>query len=220
MFELGGLFFPDGEKHFTLYGDLISEYGKKDRDAAYAYVKRWRRALDVGANVGIFSRDFATKFEDVVAFEPIPTTRECLALNVPPNVRIEPFAIADESGVLNMYSTKSCGASFITNHPQVITQEGLRLKLGRIREVQVRTIDSFEFDAVDLIKLDIQGAEYPALVGARETIMRHRPVIMVEEKAFSDAHAEFIVKAADLLVSYGMTPKEKVGTDRVYVFQD
>ncbi|MBA3577092.1 MAG: FkbM family methyltransferase [Sphingomonas sp.] len=218
VMEIGGFSFPDGRK-FARYGDLVSEYGQRDRDAAYAYVKRSRRALDVGANVGIFARDFASRFDDVVAFEPIPSTRECLAFNVPPKVRIEPFAIADEPGVLKMYSMKTSGGSFICNHPQVITPQGLRLKPGRIIEVQVRTIDSFHFDAVDLIKLDIQGAEYPALVGARETILRHRPVIMVEEKAFSDAHSEFIKKARDLLVSYGMTPKEKIQTDRVYAFE-
>jgi FkbM family methyltransferase len=218
VMEIGGIIFPDGRK-FARYGELVREYGQEDRDAAYSYVKRWRCALDIGANVGIFSRDFASRFERVIAFEPIPSTRECLALNAPSRVRIEPFAIADKPDLLNMYSTKSSGASFLCDHPHVVRPHGLRLKPGRVLEVEVRTIDSFDFDAVDLMKLDIQGAEYAALVGARETILRHRPVIMVEEKAFNDAHAEFIDKARDLLVSYGMTPKEKIRTDRVYTFE-
>lgn len=221
MLQVGGLYFPDLENHFTQYGDSIHEYQKRDREAAYAYVKQWRRALDVGANVGIFSRDFATRFQEVVAFEPMPRVRECLNLNVPANVRVEPHAIADEPGVLQMYPTaKNSGGSFICNHPQVMVPEEATLKPNRSLEVEVRSIDSFEFDAVDLIKLDIQGAEYSALVGARETIIRHRPVLMVEEKGFSAAHGEFIRKAADLLVSYGMTPKEKAQSDRIYVFED
>ncbi len=219
MFQSGGLYFPDGEKHFTQFGDSVVQYQQCDRDAAYAYVRSWRRVLDVGANVGIFARDFATKFEEVVAFEPMPPARECLALNIPPNVRIEPFAVADQLGVLEMYPTvKNCGGSFISNHPQIMVPEEVQLKRKRAVEVEVRTIDSFNFDAVDLIKLDVQGAEYAALIGARETIVQHRPVIMIEEKAFSEEHAEFIKKAADLLVSYGMTPKEKAQSDRVYVF--
>src|SRR5687768_10967302 len=121
MLRIGQLFFPDRENHFDQYGDSVTDYGKRDRDAAYSYVKQWRRALDVGANVGIFSLDFAKRFEEVVAFEPMPETLECLALNIPSNVRIEPFAIADAPGVLNMYRTSSSGASFILNHPQVIT---------------------------------------------------------------------------------------------------
>lgn len=219
MFKSGGLFLPKGEKHFARYGHRISTYQKADRVAAYAYVRRWRRALDVGANVGIFSCDFATKFEEVVAFEPIPQTRECLAANVPQNVRIESYAIADEVGMLSMYRTGSSGGSFICDHPLIAVPE-TPLKPGRTIPVEVRTIDGFAFDAVDLIKLDVQGAEYAALVGARETILRYRPVIMVEEKAFSSAHAAFIQKTTDLLVSYGMRPREKAQADRVFTFDD
>jgi FkbM family methyltransferase len=219
MFELGGYFLPDGETKMIPYANMLDELGQEARNRAYSYVKAWRRALDVGANVGIYSRDFATRFKDVAAFEPVPSTRECLALNVPSNVRIEPVGLADAPGVLKMYNMKSCGASFICNHPQVVTPEGLRLKTVRTIEVEVRTIDSFDYDAVDLIKLDIQGAEYLALLGARETILRHQPVILVEEKAFNEAHAKFIQKASALLISYGMTPKEQVGADRIYVFE-
>jgi hypothetical protein len=83
------------------------------------------------------------------------------------------------------------------------------LKSGRTVEVEARTLDSFEFDFVGLIKLDIQGAEYPALIGARETILRHRPVLLIEEKPFNAQSTAFVQKASDLLISYGLTPKEK-----------
>ncbi len=219
MIEIGGLFYPVGEKHFSRHADAIYDYGKEDREAAYRYVKRWRRALDVGANVGIFARDFATRFEEVVAFEPMPATRDCLSLNIPPNVRVEPYAIANKPGALRMCRTKNSGASFICNHPRVITPE-FPADAYKIIKVRVRTIDGFHFDAVDLIKLGIQGAEHLALLGARETILRHRPVIMVEEKTFSDAHADAIKMTSKLLrKSFGMTAKEKVRTDRVYVFE-
>jgi FkbM family methyltransferase len=219
MINVGGLLFPDTEKHFTQFGDAVEEYGKPDRLAAYAYVKRWRRALDVGANVGIFARDFALRFEEVVAFEPMRRTRECLEQNVPGNVRIEPVAVANKPGVLQMYRTKASGGSFICNHPKIVTPEFS--PDAKTYKVQVRTIDSFDFDAVDLIKLDIQGAEHLALLGARETILKHRPVVMVEEKPFSEAHAEQIKKTSKLLrKSFGMTAKEKVKTDRIYIFED
>lgn len=228
MLQIGDLFFPDGETHFNRLGHQVREYGKTDRDAAYRHVKRWRRALDVGANVGIFSCDFASRFEEVVAFEPMPSTRECLAVNVPAKVRIEPYALADAPAQLKMYQTPSSGASFICNHPQIVSPFDPPEK-NKVVVVQGRTLDSFEFDAVDLIKMDIQGGEYLAILGARETILRHRPVVMVEEKAASvekvgaavnAAQVESIEKTAQLLRSYGMIPKEKAQTDRVYVFEN
>lgn len=220
MLKIGGLFFPDGERHFAQFGDQVADYGKADRDAAYPYVRQWRRALDVGANVGVFSCDFAARFEDVVAFEPVPRTRACLALNVPANVRVEPFAVADQPGVLRMYPTvANSGGSFICNHPDVMNPE---VKGGPDRqiEVQVRTIDSYGFDAVDLIKLDVQGAEYLALLGARETILRHKPVVMVEQKAVNADHADIIKKTSRMLRSWGMTAREKARSDRVFMFED
>lgn len=149
----------------------------------------------------------------------MPLTRECLLLNAPGNVRVEPYAASDEKAVLTMYRAGGSGGAFILNHKHVVVPSG-ELKRGRETMVEARTIDSFGFDAVDLIKLDIQGAEYAALLGARETIRRHRPVILVEEKAYNEEHASYIEKAADLLKSYGMKPKEKAWNDRVYVFAD
>lgn len=218
MLQVGDLYFPDEERHFVQFGDAIGEYGSSDRNAAYPYVKQWRRALDVGANVGIFSRDFATRFAEVVAFEPMPATRECLELNVPANVRIEPYAMSNAPTVLQMYVTGNSGGSFVCNHSDVAIPD-MKLKPRRTIEVEARTIDSFNFDAVDLIKLDIQGAEYVALVGARDTILEHRPVILVEEKAINEEHAEFIKRTSALLVNWGMTPKERAQSDRIYIFE-
>jgi FkbM family methyltransferase len=219
VIKIGGLFFPDTEHHFLQYGDDVVNYQKTNREAAYKYVKDWRRALDVGASVGIFARDFATRFEEVVAFEPMPLVRECLAANVPANVRIEGYAVADKPAKFDMYRSGSAGGAFITNHPQVVPPDS-PLKSGRTVEVEARTLDSFEFDFVGLIKMDIQGAEYPALIGARETILRHRPVLLIEEKPFNAQSAAFVQKTSELLISYGLSPKEKAQGDRIYVFDE
>jgi FkbM family methyltransferase len=219
VFKCGDFFFPDGEHHFTKYGDEVIDYQRLDREAAYSYVKRWRRALDVGANVGLFAYDFAQRFEEVVAFEPIPETKECLEVNVPPNVRVEPYAIVDRSATLEMYRTGSSGGSFICNHCGVVTPD-LQMKPGRIVKVEGRPVDSYHFDAVDLIKLDVQGAEYLAIVGARETILRHRPVILVEEKPAGNKGFDNVKRTAELLISFGMVPKERAQADRVYIFED
>jgi len=220
MFQVGRFWFPDGERHFTQFGDQVADYGAPDRNAAYRYIRQWRCALDVGANVGIFASDFSAKFAQVIAFEPIPTTLACLQRNVPENVQIEPVAIADKAGTLQMYPvTTNCGGSFIYNHPKIHFHQ-FETEPDTLIEVPVRTIDSYGFPAVDLIKLDIQGAEYPAIVGATQTIMRCRPVIMLEQKPASPELAMYWKKTSKLLKSLGMTAKEKVRSDRIFVFDD
>jgi len=42
------------------------------------------------------------------------------------------------------------------------------------------TLDSFAFDDVSFIKIDVEGAELDVLEGARQTVERHRPRLVVE----------------------------------------
>ena len=220
MFKHEDFWLPDGEQHW-LMPDL-ADYQSPGRQAAFNYVRDWGRALDIGGNIGIFARAFAARFDEVVSFEPIPGIRECLVRNVPSNVVVQPFALADQPGELIMHQlVKGSGGSFIANHPGVATLTREMPTGNRAVPVEVRTVDSFEFDRVNLMKLDIQGAEYLALRGAEDTIRRCRPVILIEEKprAGDELDAENARKAAAFLISLGMTPKEKPGGDRVYIFE-
>jgi beta-mannanase len=49
--------------------------------------------------------------------------------------------------------------------------------------VDVVTLDSFNYDNVAALKIDVQGYEPKVLEGARETILRNRPVIFIEVEA-------------------------------------
>ncbi len=53
--------------------------------------------------------------------------------------------------------------------------------------IDARTLDSFGFDDVDFIKIDVEGHERNVLAGASETIRRCRPTLLVEiEQRHSD----------------------------------
>lgn len=218
MFQHDGFWLPEGEQHWVTSG--LEDYQSAGREAAYRYVRNWEVAIDVGANIGIFSRAFAKKFRNVVAFEPIPEVRECLERNVPENVMVMPYAVSDCPGELIMRQlVKTSGGSFIANHPEVAVPSGTQLKGRRAIPVEVRTMDGFGFEQVGLVKMDIQGAEHLALRGGKETIARCRPVILIEEKPRNGPlDDENCRRASAFLISLGMTPREKCGPDRVYVF--
>lgn len=46
--------------------------------------------------------------------------------------------------------------------------------------VEVRTVDSFGFNDVDIIKVDTEGYEFPVVKGAEQTIMACKPVVQLE----------------------------------------
>ena len=46
--------------------------------------------------------------------------------------------------------------------------------------VEIKTIDSYDFQDVDIIKIDTEGYEFPAVMGAEKTIVTQRPIVQLE----------------------------------------
>lgn len=214
MILSGGFYLPDGEKHFTLLGNDIARYQQPQRDKAYEYVRHWRCAVDMGAHVGIFSCDFAKRFERVIAFEPMPSTRECLTRNVPANVEVQPFACGSkvEKAQMARNEQNSGGSEIVADHGAV-NKPGTACV-----EVDVVALDGFELPLLDLLKLDVQGCEPDALLGAKQTLQRCRPVVLIEEKPMKGKGGtiDHIMKAREVLLSLGYSIRELVGADRIY----
>jgi FkbM family methyltransferase len=62
-----------------------------------------------------------------------------------------------------------------------ILTEDRRAKTKRdLHQVEIKTLDSYNFENVDIIKIDCEGYEYPILQGAEQTIRRCRPIIQIE----------------------------------------
>lgn len=143
--------------------------------------------VDVGANQGEFSVAAARIARKVLAFEPVSEYRRRLLTNVRlndfDNVQVYPFALSEEEGVLPIYDQKGSYSDGTRN-------EGLptlfpSASRDEAREVvPVRRLDDVLIEAgidrVDLIKLDIEGAEWPALRGAVRTVEIYRPILILE----------------------------------------
>ena len=89
MYQAHGWWFADQDTHFA---HMIDKNIKKGGPAAYQepvrqkslqFVQDFGVAVDIGANVGLWSRDLATKFARVIAVEPVSEFQECLKRNVP-----------------------------------------------------------------------------------------------------------------------------------------
>lgn len=150
--------------------------------------------FDVGANVGFFSLLTCKSRTDVqvFAFEPNPINikylRKHLKLNAIQNVQIVEIALSNENGVFGFSATSG-------------RAEG---KLSADGQFQVSTItlDSFVETAQcklpNLIKVDIEGAELIFLAGAKKSLSKTHPFILLSTHSYKlhcDCHS--------LLVSYG-----------------
>ena len=134
-----------------------------------------KRFLDIGSNLGIYSYYFRKKFRYINAFEPLKEVSYGLkALNCK-NIKVHNLAISNHKGELTLhvpmlYGSPSSGLASLEK----------RDLLSQDRLVSIDTIDSFSFDDVSLIKIDVEGHELSVLRGSIETINRCKPVIIVE----------------------------------------
>lgn len=214
MFLSGGFYFPDGEEHFVVYGENVAQYQEPQRIKAFEYVTKWRCAVDIGAHVGIFSRDFAQRFKRVVALEPTPTNRQCLKRNVPENVAVMPFACGDRRRdiLIKRHTVNSGGSEVLVRRPRTPG-------LPNLFKAKMIPLDDLGLRQVDLIKVDVQGTEVATIRGMMQTLRREGPVLLMEEKPLygPGGTTHHIEEAREIILSCGYTAGEKVGADRIYI---
>lgn len=137
--------------------------------------------VDVGANIGLYSLHAAKRigFEGrVIAFEPTPETHDLFVENIRLNQMegvIEPhrFGLSDHSGELPLVT----GGRPASNR---LGTEG-EISSGT---VPVRTLDeingSLHLERLDFLKADIEGGEAKMFAGAKNTLLKFRPLILFE----------------------------------------
>lgn len=169
-----GIWFPDREKHLvdmldTSGGKGTYQYHKLAR--ALSFVHQRRCAIDVGMHVGLWSMHLAKFFQRVVGFEPVAEYIECLRMNMHgfDNYTVHSFALGSERRMASLKHLVDSTGSTTLEH----TDDGT---------VPVVPLDNFIFDAVDFIKIDVEGYELFVVQGAEATIKKHRPVMIVEQK--------------------------------------
>jgi FkbM family methyltransferase len=135
-----------------------------------------QHAIDIGANIGYVTSWLGKRWSSVTSFEPTPVTFDCLKLNcTQPHINLHNLGISDIAGDL-CFATSDAKP----DQNQIITDESKLRKHWGVTRVPTCCLDSFNFDTVDLIKIDVEGHEYQVVKGALETIQRCRPAVVVE----------------------------------------
>ena len=69
--------------------------------------------------------------------------------------------------------------------------------------IEIRRLDDIELPAFTYCKIDCEGYEVPILIGGRETILRNKPIMVVEQKKHEDLGKTNQFDAVELLLSWG-----------------
>ena len=183
-------------------------------------------ALDVGAHVGYYTRSMAERLGAsgrVIALEPHPRSHQALLHNTRklPNVTALQLAAAEAEGSAELYDYLLMSASGSLQYDEGLAhQQQARMGAGDVaprreagfemQRYRVRTVAlddclaELGVERVDLVKMDIEGAELAALRGMRATIAASPGLALVMEynpgalRAFGHEPAEALAEARDM----------------------
>lgn len=224
MFQHQGIWLPAGEKHFpdwmTKNGEIVDGKGTyqiKKLRAALEHCKQFRVAIDVGAHVGLWSMQLAKSFQVVHAFEPVAAYRDCFVRNAAGSrVRLHACALGAARGTVAM-NIPALDGGLDTGGTHV----------GGPGEIPMYRFDDMIADGyedlihVDFLKIDCEGYEHHVIEGARETLIRCRPCVIVEQKPHK-LGPNFGIKgtpAVDLLRELGAEVRREISGDYIMAWR-
>jgi FkbM family methyltransferase len=161
------------------------EVERAERIFYLEYLREGMTVFDAGANVGdltlLFSR-FVGEAGSVHAFEPCGAAFERLsaigrAASLR-NVRLNGLALAEEEGTVRLHVYDDDYLSWNTRAQRPLENYGINVRPRATEEVPSTTVDLYcernGVAEIDLLKIDVEGAELQVLVGARRMLRQRR----------------------------------------------
>jgi len=236
----------DGDLKFELdldghMGSQIFWYGSYSRHELRLLdriVKPGMTVMDVGANAGEVTLFVAKRVGPtgrVFSFEPLDVMADRLTLNVAMNhldqVEVVRMGLSDADGEVPIYSAAEAFHDG-THHEGLgtIYPGGPRTK--ELQRIQLTTADKWaasrDLDRVDVMKIDVEGAELPVIHGALGLVETHRPWLFLEVQELTASNASYTAgDVLDALTPFGYRfyriqrdPMPEVTRDTLQAFQN
>lgn len=163
----------------------FAEVERAERIFYLEYLREGMTVFDVGANVGeltmLFSR-FVGASGSVHAFEPTARAFErletvCRAASLR-NVRLNRLALAEGEGPVSLHVYDGDYLSWTTRAVRPLEDYGIDVKPSSVEEANATTVDLYcgrgGVAQIDLLKIDVEGAEFQVLAGARRMLDERR----------------------------------------------
>ena len=161
--------------------------------------------LDIGANIGNHSVFFANFFSNIYSFEPYPDSYYLLKFNSKNfnNIKTFNFGASDVDENQYMYIASDTTMSRNTLFSDRVEPKKIEQIHPKKIKVELKNLDNLlkenKVKKISFIKIDIEGYEYKALIGLKNTIINDSPIIVLEQ--WTDAFDEIkkTTKSIDFL---------------------
>lgn len=195
------LYYRPDSKHYILVGPMKGMVFRVNNvtqlTPLYSGDERWHQkrfkelmcegktVIDVGANWGLhtlYSSRLVGKKGKVIAIEPLPVAFNELKWHVKENscenVVLLNIALGESNGEIKILSEKDTGQGIVSdfvNDNSCVMNENIVIqkKLDTI-------VQELELNKIDLIKVDVEGAEKNVVMGGEETVGQFRPYFIID----------------------------------------
>jgi len=152
------------------------------------FCSKEKTAIDIGANMGSYAYYMAKFSNNVIAFEPNADLCKGLRHLLGRRAHLELIALSSKSSKAIMRIDHSnTGVATIEEKNDLLCVKDKSCVITR--EIETRTLDSYAFTNVSMVKIDVEGHEEAVIDGARETIERNQPVLIIESEDRHNAGA-------------------------------
>ena len=198
-------FYPTSESSRTLW--IEPNYQIDTEDFVYDYLQNGDTFVDVGANIGIITLTAAVKVGSagkVYSIEPHPTIflnlNGNIELNNLNNIHTFSTALGNKKGEVNFTNNRSDSLNSVLEN-----SGGITVPICKLDDLPINE------SSIELMKIDVEGYEKAVLEGARETIIRDRPSLLIEmEEAHTKQPIEEAIAAVEALDYRGLFLKHGV----------
>lgn len=146
--------------------------------------------VDCGAYTGdtveLFCKEFGKKVKKIWALECGQEQLELLKQRVDrlhrlpysPEICVLPYAVSDKNEKLDFYQPMASKSSFIGNNRAFARNDKYNSEIYQVDAVALDYVLP-QNESVTMIKMDVEGSEFAALMGAKELIQRNRPKLII-----------------------------------------
>ncbi|HEX4466264.1 MAG TPA: FkbM family methyltransferase [Solirubrobacteraceae bacterium] len=174
--------------------------------------------LDLGGNIGLFGAYVLSRWpgSEVRSYEPDPRNLQVIDSVIAANAlrsrwTVTEAAVSDRDGEMTFAS-----GLFADSHLEYGPVDGVGAAAGRAEDsIKVRTVDLFALDDdVDLLKMDIEGGEWPILADPRLTRLRAQALVLEwHAQGCPEADPRAAVKALLRRAGYERIEEIEVGAE-------
>lgn len=167
--------------------------------------------LDIGANIGSHTVYWALErnAKKVYSFEPFAQTFDILSINIALN-HLENIVVLSNKGLSN----EVCNAKVKSFWDRNIG--GTSFMKDNDGGYNFVPLDSIEIpEKIDLIKIDVEGHEMETLQGAKSTIIKNKPVIVIETFDKKEQVANFLTSCG-----YELVDTIREGEDYIFKYKE